>query len=456
MPRHMELAAAARTRPTLTLLAAAFGCAACALAAHIGADARWLSAVGAAIVRAGALPHAIPYAAAPGVAWHDAPALGQIVFHGLQSLFGDKGLVLAQVVAVGVALFVLALDLRGAQARDGAGAAVIFAVLVAAPAAFLVVRAQLFSLALFPVLVLLVRSEARAPSRRIWLAVPLVALWANLHGGVLVGFAVLAAYLLLHRLREAPALAIAVLAAAAAALLATPALLQTAAYDAGVLGGEAAAEHYGLWAPLSLREPLDLLFIAIATPLLVLALRHRPAPWEIVVLVALSGLAVEARRNDLWILLFVATPAARTFGQARGRSAVSSRIALVCGCVPLLMLVLGLARPPAASGADPPLLQQAARAANGSPILAYPVDAEQFALRGDLIWIGNPLDAFARDEQRAYLAWVRGVPSGDSALAAVRVALVPRGSPAQRRLAAKPGFRELGRDETAVLYERRG
>ena len=56
---------AARPTIRLTWIAAAFGCAATALAAVIGADARWLAAVGAAIVDAGSLPHAIPYAAAP-------------------------------------------------------------------------------------------------------------------------------------------------------------------------------------------------------------------------------------------------------------------------------------------------------------------------------------------------------------------------------------------------------
>src|ERR1700716_695154 len=207
----MELEAA-RTRPTLTWLAAGFAGAACALAAQIGADARWLAAIGAAIVHAGALPHAIPYAAAPAVAWHDAPALGQLMFHGAHSLLGDRGLVLAQAVAAGIALWMLALDLRAARARDGAGAAVILAVVVAAPAAFLIVRAQLFSLALFPVLVLLLRTEARRPSTRIWLVVPLIALWANLHGGVLIGFALLAAYLLFQRFRHTPAVAIGVLA----------------------------------------------------------------------------------------------------------------------------------------------------------------------------------------------------------------------------------------------------
>ena len=99
--------------------------------------------------------------------------------------------------------------------------------------AVLVVRAQLYSIALFPLLVLLLRSEAARPSRRIWLAVPMVALWANLHGGVLVGFCILAAYLVLKRHRRIEAAC--VLAASAAALLATPALLHTVGYYAAVL-----------------------------------------------------------------------------------------------------------------------------------------------------------------------------------------------------------------------------
>ena len=109
---------AARPAIRLTWIAAAFGCAATALAAVIGADARWLAAVGAAIVDAGSLPHAIPYAAAPSE-WHDAPALGQLVFHALESVLGDKGLLVGQLVAVAIALGALALDLRRAGLAAG-------------------------------------------------------------------------------------------------------------------------------------------------------------------------------------------------------------------------------------------------------------------------------------------------------------------------------------------------
>jgi hypothetical protein len=445
-----------RPIPTQTWLVAAFGAALCALAAHVGADARWFAAVGAAIAHTGAIPQSIPYASAPGLPWHDAPALGQLAFHALESLLGDRGLILAQVLAVATALSAVAFDLERAKARDGAGAAVLAACIVAVPASFLVARAELYSLALFPVLVALLRDDTRLRSNRIWLAVPLLALWANLHGGVLIGFAVLTAYIVLGRARRAPLTAAGVLIASAGALLATPALLHTADYYGGVLRGAAAAEHYGLWAPLSFRDPLDVLLVALALPLLVAALRRRPAPWEVAVLVALGALTVDAHRNGLWLVLFAATPAARAFGTGVPRPRLSRRVALVCLAVPVAMLALGFARPVPVDGAGGPLLARAAAAAHGAPILAEPVAAEQLALRGDRIWIGNPLDAFTQPEQRLYLDWLQGRPAGDALLhGSARVVLVERGSAAQRRISGSAGFRELARDARAVLYARR-
>lgn len=439
-----------------TWLVAAFGASVCALGAHVGADARWLAAVGSAIAQTRTLPHSLPYASAPALPWHDAPALGQLAFHALEAALGDRGLILAQVAAVATALAAVAVDLRGAEARDGAGAAVLAACIVAVPASFLVARAELFSLALFPLLVALLRAETRRRSRGIWLAVPLLALWANLHGGVLIGFAVLAAYLVLGRGRSEPLVSLGILVASAAALLATPALLHTVDYYAGVLRGAAAAEHYGLWAPLSFRDPLDVLLVALALPLLAAALRRPRESWEVAVLVALALLTVDAHRNGLWLVLFAATPAARSFGSGARRPWLSRRVALGCLVVPLGMLVLGFVRPVPVDGAGGRLLREAAAAAHGAPILAEPVAAEQLALRGDRIWIGNPLDAFAQKEQRLYLDWLQGRPDGDALLhRRGGVVLVERGSPAQRRLATLDDFRELARDTHAVLYARR-
>jgi hypothetical protein len=448
---------AARPTIPLTWIAAAFGCAATALAAVIGADARWLAAIGAAIVRAGALPHSIPYAAAPSD-WQDAPALGQLAFHGLESQLGDNGLVLAQTVAVAIALAALALDLRRASARDGAGAMVLIAVVVAAPATFFVVRAQLYSLALFPILVLLLRSEAQRPSRRIWLAVPLLALWANLHGGVLVGFGVVTAYLVLSRVRHSPTSTGVLFAACTGALFATPALLGTFDYYAGVLGGGAASAHYGLWAPLSFHDPFDVMFIAVALPLLAAAVRRRPLAWEVVLLAVLGLMSAEASRNGIWFLMFAATPAACALRRTVAtRPLLSRRLALVCACVPALMLGLGLARQRNDAGPSDSIVRRAVTLAHRTPILAEPIEAEQLALDGRRIWIGNPLDAFPHAAQLLYLEWLEGKAAGDAILREpIDVVLVRPGSPAQRRIADAPAFRELGRDAHRVLYGRRG
>ncbi len=59
-------------------------------------------------------------------------------------------------------------------------------VLVAAPWAWSI-RAQMLALPLYTGLLWLLASQARAPSNRIWLAFPLLVVWANVHGSVALG-----------------------------------------------------------------------------------------------------------------------------------------------------------------------------------------------------------------------------------------------------------------------------
>src|SRR5207247_8494554 len=125
---------------------------------------------------------------------------------------GDRGLLLAQLLAVAGALSLLAWDLRRGAVRSAAPV-VLAVVALGSLSSLIAIRGQLFSLMLFPLVLTLLRAEARAPSRRVWLLVPLVALWSNLHGAVLVGLAVAAAYLLLDRAFRDPFVAVWVLAA---------------------------------------------------------------------------------------------------------------------------------------------------------------------------------------------------------------------------------------------------
>ena len=439
----------------LTVVVACFVTALCALLATVGADAGWLAALGGEVAHSWSIPGGVPFATVSSAGWHNVPVLGELVFHALDAELGTRGLVLAQLVAVVACLTFVSIDLPRGGVADTPAALVLFLVAFASAPALLVVRSQLFSLALFPLLVLLLRADARRPSRRVWLLVPLVGLWSNLHGGVLLGVAVAGAYLLFARGRKEPLVAAGVGAGMALALFVTPALVETASYYRGVLGSRAAVHGEGLWRPLSLHAPFDVVFLVVALPLLVLAIRSRPALWETVAIVGLTVAAVRSSRNEVWLALFVALPAARGLaGSRRWRAAVPPLAAAAVGGLLAVAAVAGLARTPASTSASPRLLQAAARAAGGKPILADGLNAEELALGGGRILIGNPLDAFPAREQQRYLDWLAGRPAGDVEVSRVRVVLVTIGSPAQRRLVSRAVFVQVARDKRAALYVR--
>ena len=444
-----------QTAPRLTWLAGAFVVSFCALLASIGADAHWLAALGGEIVELGKIPVGVPYAAAPSAGWENAPVLGELAFHGLEAALGDRGLLLALVGAVFLAVAALSLDMRRADAADAPSALVLLLVAVAAAQSLLIVRGQLFSLALFPVVLLILRDQARLPSQTIWVLPPLFALWSNLHGGVLVGIAVTGAYLLFHRLRRTPWTAIAVLVASLAAVLATPSLLDTRHYYRGVLGSEAATGHEGLWAPLSFDMPLDVAFFVAGVPLVLAALASRPRPWELVALAGLAVMTVQSGRNAVWLVVFAAVPAARFLTGKREWRIRPPRLvtgALAAGLA--VLVAVGLGRAVAPPGAGDALRARAALEAGRAPILADDINAEALALDGRLVWISNPLDAFTPADQRRYLDWIAGRKVGDALAASFPAVLVTVDSPPAERLARRDGWRVAARDERAVLFVR--
>jgi hypothetical protein len=440
--------ATARTIAGPVGAALAFGCALTAVLGTIGGDARWLPAA------RGEIPDGVPFASAPSAGWPNVPALAELTMHGLDAALGDRGLALAQLAAVAAALAILAVDMRRAGARDSATALALSLVVVGAIPALVLIRVQLFSLALFPLLVLLLRAEAREPSRRIWLLVPLVALWSNLHGAVLVGLAVAGAYLVFSRARTEPVVALLVLVACLLALCATPALERTPDYYLGVLHNDAARRGIGLWASLSLTNVFDLILIATAVPLCVLALRRRPALWEVVALAGLAILTVKTARSGVWLLFFAAPPAAAALrGRSRDRRL---RISAPAAVVAVALTVYGVARGPLPSGAGQRLLDEALVRAGGTPILADGILAEQVALAGGRVWMSNPLDAFSSRDQRLYVDWLDGRPAGAAAIAhAPRVVFVGREARARKLAAASPLLRRIASDDQAILYVRR-
>jgi len=431
-------------------IALGLGCALTAAIGTIGADARWLPALGQAIVEHGKIPRGVPFAAAPSADWPNVPVLAELVLHWLTAAGGDRGLLLAQLVAVAGGLAFVALDMRRGGADDASAALVILLIVAGALPALLVIRSQLFSLLLFPALVTLLRKEKRAPSRRVWLVPLLLALWSNLHGAVLIGLGIAAIYLVLSRARDRPLESATVLILSMLAVCATPALERTPAYYAGVLRNEAARRGEGLWAPLSITSGFDLLLLASGIALVVLALRGRPALWEMVALAALAVLTVRTARSGVWLLFFAGPLATRPL---RLRAALRPWPALVLAAA---LIVYGVGRGPLSQGASERVLDDALRRAGGTPILADGIPAEQIALAGGRVWMSNPLDAFDRRDQQLYLDWLDGRPNGTRALEhAPRVVLVSGGSNAGKLVARLTKVRAVASDDHVILYVKR-
>ena len=159
-----------------------------------------------------------------GSTWTDQQWLAQVVMYGIYSMGGFALLSIATCASV-----VGAFSIAAAAARSlGAGARAFWVmflpVLVAAPWGWSI-RAQMLALPLYTGLLWLLASEARAPTRRVWLALPLLVVWANIHGSVLLGallVVLLGAYELVRSRGRSGARSVGLIVLAPLAVLVTP------------------------------------------------------------------------------------------------------------------------------------------------------------------------------------------------------------------------------------------
>jgi hypothetical protein len=411
----------------------------------VGSDALWLVPLGAKVAR-GHLPGSIAYATAPTGGWHDVPVLGQLVLWALYHLFGGvRGLVVAQVIGAVVAFGALARGLR--RETSGAGVLVVSAIVLAGSlGAVVVIAAGVFSLGLFSVLLALLQADARSPGRRIWWSVPLLALWGNLHGGVLAGLGLLACYLIFARARRSPALACGVLGAGALALAANPVLWRTPRYYSGVLHSEVARGGEGLWVPLGLDTP-DIILLLAALTLVVVGLTqvNRLRLWEAMAIIWLAAGTVHVARTGVFLVFVLAYPAARALRLGTSRSPLFAGTTAILVAVAVLSMLRG----PVAVGSEH-LARVAAR--TGEPVLAEAIPGQQVVLHGGRVWVDNPIDAFRRSDQRLYLDWLEGRPAGDRAVEHARYVLVLGTSSAGLRAARNSWLTRLAEQNGFVLY----
>jgi hypothetical protein len=190
----------------------------------------WATLVVGKLIAANGLPHHETLTVmAHGVRWVDQQWLAQLTFYELFRVGGYRLILLVHVALVASA-FGLALAVAR---RRGASPRAVFAVALlcffVAPWGWQL-RAQSFAPLLFVAVLGLLVADGQARSRRVLLTLPLLALWANLHGSVVLGAALVALYGLVLLLGRRDAVTGAVL------LMAAPICVVCSPYGLSLVG----------------------------------------------------------------------------------------------------------------------------------------------------------------------------------------------------------------------------
>ncbi len=372
----------------------------------LGADLLWVVAMGDRIRADGAVPTGVPFASAPQKDWPNPTVLAQVLLSAVHSL-GWWALPVLHLALVAATLGVLVIDARRMGADERRLAVAVSLAVAGAASALVVVRFPSLSLLPFVLLGATLRGQEARPTAVFWLVPPLMVLWGNLHGAVLVGLAVLGAFTVLARAPSLTQRALVALASASALVL-TSAGSRTPVYYIEALRNEAAARRTDLWSPIDLGNPLDLVMVLAALALLLLAAKSLRR-WEWLVVIGLVVGTVSAARNGVWLVLFLAPVAAIARGAptpraSAARAVPAPRVTVVVSVLALVLVSLQLARRPAElrpPGQD--VAEAVVAVSAGGVVLAREPEAETFAQAGAVLWAVNPIDAFRQDVQGQFL-----------------------------------------------------
>jgi hypothetical protein len=312
----------------------------------------WLALVDGRLVARHGLPHAdtLTYWTL-GTHWVDQQWAAQLVLYGAERAGGLAGVAVLGIVFVGASLAGAAIAARILGASPRSTAVAVLVPLIAAPP-LADVRTQTLALPLFVATFALVAADARRPGRRVLLVLPLLVVWANLHGSVALAAGLVALYGAVQVVRRRP-VGLALLCAPAA-LVASPYGLDLAGYYRAMLFHPPLAAVVTEWQPVT---------VGLASaPLLVTAFaaaalwgRHRAVltSFERWALPILLVAALAAVRNAVWFelalaialprLLDAAFPPAEPTAGARRLHAVAGSLAIV---VAVAAVVAGLGRGP--------------------------------------------------------------------------------------------------------------
>ena len=150
--------------------------------------------VGRIVLQSGHLPLIDTFSyTAFGQPWRQHEWLAQTIMALLYGGFGVVGLKVLKMACAAATISLLAMGMAetGAPARVQRSILIVTALALAPQMQF---RPQLFSYVMLSLLFALMAAETYRGSSVLWVAIPAFALWANLHGGFVVGLGALAVY----------------------------------------------------------------------------------------------------------------------------------------------------------------------------------------------------------------------------------------------------------------------
>jgi hypothetical protein len=314
----------------------------------------WLGLVGGRQVSTHWLPrHDTLTVWTRGTSWVDQQWFGQLLLYWTNAAGGLRLVVLAN-VAVLVATFVIAVVVarRGGASSLAVAAVGAFAAFVVLPNT--VVRTQTIAYLLFVAVFWLLVEDARAPSRLVFLTLPLLIFWANVHGSAVLGAGLVVLWAIALALRERRRAAVRALALGLAAplcLLASPYGLQLPHYYRSVLANDTLARVVVEWRAPTFPGQWPFFLLALVAIALAARYARRLLLFEQLALLATLLAGLHAIRSIVWFALVAVMVLPRALDEILPprRSPLRPRVnrALSLGAVLAVVVLVGVvaARP---------------------------------------------------------------------------------------------------------------
>ena len=449
---------------------------------HLQSDSYFDLYAGRYVAHHGIPRHEVFVTAAHGHAWLDQQWLAHLLYYLAWSVGGYPGFVFLSAVAIAAAFSLhlhtlVRLNVPTQQAFIWSLFALIASISetgaraqsLAYPA-FVAVLATVFTDA----------SSARWRPRLLLLPI-VVAGWANVHGSVLLGVAIIASYALYRSLmagrqrdRRSVIGYASVAALSVAALLATPYGWRSVSYYGNVLGNRTLTTQVMEWrAPAwgdGVSEFYFLAVLVVFLTLLLVLVRRRTSPAMIPTLVtaALFLMSTRAVRHEVWFVLSGTMLAAATKARATRRPSARMTAPVLAGAGLLALAgAVVTALTPAStfeSGVSRPVLAAADRAALADP--RHTVVANQLNATA-LLWLHPDsaghvafdirFEQYDVNRLSAYMDFTRVVPGWTSFARRYGVVVLPL--PAERaavsQLARDSSWRLLARTPDGAAFETR-